>query len=152
MTIKYLLDALIKDFKEEFEGYKLINQNNRMVDINVYPYNLPEKKTEDDEAHFPFFLVKPATGKAIQDEESVVIAFVIGVHDDNENKQGFAEILNIIEKYKNHLMYQKYIGGFELIYPLEWAMQEDDEHPFYYAGIETNWKIRKMSQKEDEYI
>lgn len=78
--------------------------------------------------------------------------FIIGIHDDNENRQGNVEVINIIEKYKNHLIHNKFIEEFEFLHPFEWTIQDSETHPFYYGGIETRWKLRKIEQKEDEYI
>lgn len=154
MTITFLQDALVEDVKQEFKGFKLVNQNEELANINIYPQNLPEKKEENDIKHFPFIIVKLVNGKleSIEDDETVIVLFIIGIYDDNENKQGGKDIINIIEKYKNHLIHKKFIDKYELLYPLEWSIQEEDLHPFYYGGIETKWKIKKMQQKESEFI
>lgn len=153
-TIKYLQDALIEVLKKEFTGYKLVNQQENLVNFNIYPNSLPEKKRENDENHFPFFITKVINGKieSMNDDETVIILILIGIFDDNDNNQGNKEIINIIEKCKNFLMNSRFIQGYELIYPLEWAIQEEDTKPYYYGGIETRWKIKKIKEKEDEYI
>lgn len=154
MTASFLQDALIKDLQDEFTGYKLVNQKGKLANFNIYPEALPEKKEENDENHFPFIIVKVINGKSadIEDDETVTVLFIIGIYDDNENRQGNIEILNIIEKYKNHLIHNKFIDGFEFAHPYEWTIQDEETYPFYYGGIETRWKLKKIEQKEDEYI
>ncbi len=91
-------------------------------------------------------------GKADMNEETVSVFYLCGIYDENESKQGYADLLNMIEKYKNHLSHKRLIGDYELIHPIEWEMQDEDTHPLYYAGIWTNWKVSPMRQEEAEFI
>jgi hypothetical protein len=152
MTIKFLLDAILEDLNEEFKNFRLENQRERLVKINTYLYNLPEKQEEEDEAHFPFIVAKPMTGKTDIDDEVVSVFFLFGIHDDNVNKQGHADFINMLEKYKNHLIHKKFVKGFEILHPIEWEVQDEDTHPLYYGGIWTNWKLKTMRQEEDDFI
>ncbi len=152
MTIQFLLKEIVKDLTTVFSGYRLINQKDKLAALNIYPYNLPEKIEEADEAHFPYIIVMPQIGKLDLDSESVTTTLTIGVYDLSENKQGFADILNIIEKYKNHLIYERLIGGYEVQYPIVWEMQDEDTHPAYYGGMEIAWKLKPMESKEEGYI
>lgn len=152
MTIQFLLKEMVKDLTMVFRGYRLINQRDNIVSLNIYPYNLPEKKEDEDEDHFPYIIIMPQTGKLDLDNEGVITTLTIGVYDESENKQGFADILNIIEKYKNHLIYERLIGGYEVQYPIIWEMQDEDTHPAYYGGMEIAWKLKPMESKEEGYI
>lgn len=152
MTVKYLLDAITKDLGEVFETFKLENQKEKYSKINIYQYNLPEKQEEEDEAHFPFIIAKPMTGKANLEDEVVSVFCLLGTYDESINKQGYADLINMIEKYKSHLSHKRIIKNYEIIHPIEWELQDEDSHPLYYAGIWTNWKLRPMEQEEEDFL
>lgn len=149
----YLQDALVKELKELFTGYKLINSKNSLVNINIFPQNLPIRKKEDDTTPFPYILVCIEEGEINDDDNIVQIYLVIGIQDKNENGQGDRDVINIITKIYQHLFHEKVIDDkYEIIYPFKWTLQDEDTFPKYYGGIETNWKIQNMKQKEDEFI
>ncbi len=150
MIIKYLLDEIVKDLTVVFQGYRLINQKDNLAALNIYEYNLPEKKEEEDEEHFPYIIVRPVLGRLNLDDETVTTTLTIGIYDENENKQGFADIMNMIEKYKNHLIHERLIGGYEVLYPINWELQDDDSHPAYFGGMEMTWKLQSMKPEEEE--
>lgn len=152
MTIKFLLDAVEKDLKEVLKDYRLVNQRDKITKINIYQYNIPVKKEEEDEAHFPYIIIMPEMGELDMAEETVTTTISFGVYDDNDNKQGFADILNMIEKYKNHLVHERVIDGYEVLYPIKWEMQDEDSHPAYFGGIAVTWKMRQMKTREESNI
>ena len=148
MSVKYLLDEIEKNLQEVFKGYKLVNQREKLASLNIYQYNLPEKQEEYDEEHFPYIIIRPTEGSLNQDEETVTTTLIFGISDDRENKQGAADITNMIEKYKNHLANKKFVGTYEVLFPITWELQDEDTHPLYFGGIAVMWKLHNMKQKE----
>lgn len=152
MSVKFLLDDIEKDLHDVFQGYKLTNQKDELRALNIYQYNLPEKKEEADEEHFPYIIIRPTDGILDSDHEIATTTIIFGVYDESENKQGAADLMNMIEKYKNHLAYSVIVGNYEVIFPITWEMQDEDTHPFYFGGMAIIWKLQNMKQKEADFI
>lgn len=148
MTIALLLNAIEEDLTKTYEDYKLINQKDRLTNLNIHQYNLPVKEEEEDEKHFPYIVIMPQIGKLEIDEETVTTTLTYGIYDENDNKQGFADILNMIERYKNHLIHKRMIGGYEVLFPITWEIQDEDSHPAYFGGIAITWKLQSMKEEE----
>ncbi|MGB8452733.1 MAG: hypothetical protein WCD89_10400 [Anaerocolumna sp.] len=150
----FLQQALVKELKALFKGYKLINSKNELIDINVFSQHLPYRRKEDDKPPFPYILVCLEEGEIPNTEDyNVKIYLVIGVHDLNENAQGDMEVINIITTIYEHLFNKIIIDDrYEIDYPFKWAIQDEDTFPKFFGGAETNWKLKTMKQKEDEFI
>lgn len=147
-----LQDCLVDEMKVLFNGILFKNEKNEKVPLNVYPQNLPVKKNPDDDNHFPFLIIRIADGEG-QDEESddtCRILFIAGICDDDEKYQGYKDIANIIEKIRQHLFRQRVFDSkYEIVYPYNWAIQDDDEYPHYFGGIDTNWIVPKVITDDD---
>ena len=94
-----LQKALVEEVKEELKGYLTLN-NNEYVEFNVYPQNLPAKKGKDDKDHFPYVLVCLDEETISGEEENNIVAiyFLVGIQDDNPNKQGHFDVANVLNK------------------------------------------------------
>ena len=150
----FLQQALVKEMKELFQGYKLYNSKNEFVDINVFSQHLPYRKKEDDKRPFPYILVCLEEGEVPNEEEhNVMIYLVVGIYDLNENAQGDMEVINILTTIYEHLFHKRFIDDrYEIQYPFKWVIQDEDTFPKYIGGAETNWKLKTMKQEEDEFI
>ena len=95
----FLQKTLVEVVKEELKGYVTLN-NGEMVEFNVYPQNLPAKQGKNDKDHFPYVLV-------CLDEETIAgedsnnicsIYFLVGIQDQNPNRQGHFDVANVLNK------------------------------------------------------
>lgn len=77
------------------------------------------------------------------EEDSICkIAFIVGLYDEDDNYQGYKDVMNIIEKVKQRLKTKRfYSNQFELKLPLKWVIHEEDIYPYYFGGIESSWKM-----------
>lgn len=148
----YLQDAVADEIKIALNGYKLINANNELANIHVYTQYLPVKKTKNDTEHFPYVLVCFDESE-ITDEDSkntVLLYFLIGIQDDNPNKQGFRDVLCIANKIYQHLFRKRTIQErYRMQVPFKIKLQEEDTHPYYIGGIETRWELPAMEEEDD---
>lgn len=101
----FLQKALVEVVKEELKGYVTLN-NGEMVEFNVYPQNLPAKQGKNDKDHFPYVLV-------CLDEETIAgedsnnicsIYFLVGIQDQNPNRQGHFDVANVLNKLQDRFL------------------------------------------------
>lgn len=154
MTPTILQDNLVADFKQELSGVLLKNEKGELVNLNIYPQNLPAKKGKNDINHFPYVVIRAMEGEdsAEDGDNTCKVGFIIGTYDDADNYQGYKEVMNLIEKIR-HRLYTKrvYNNQFTLDYPFKWLIHDEDTYPYYFGGIETHWTIPKIFM-DDELI
>jgi len=93
VTPTLLQDHLVEVVKTVIGSMKLNNSKNENSIINVYPQYLPSKKGQNDRAHFPYVLVRIIDGEDSTEELPSLckIVFIIGIHDDDTNFQGYKD-------------------------------------------------------------
>lgn len=148
-----LQDVLVEEIKALFNGFLLKNVEDKLSEINVHSQYLPYKTNIDDEEHFPYIIVRMMNGEEDEEEAECKIVFVIGVYDESEDNQGFKDVLNIIEKIRQHI-FKKQIFANQFIckYPLKWGVNEEDVSPFYFGGIESSWSIAKITMPDNDLV
>lgn len=155
MATPYLLQkALVEEIKVLFAGYETENAAGKLVPLNVYPQSLPEKTDEEDSAHFPYVVVRIVDGGIPSEEVAASCRMVIvtGIYDDNPDYQGNKTVLNILQRIQTHLLAKRIIDGkFAIQYPYNWQIYDDEDlHPYYFGGAETNWTLPAVQQEVDD--
>lgn len=150
-TPYFLQEALVNEIEALFAGFKTENASGKLAPLNVYPQSLPEKQDEDDSAYFPYVVVRIMDG-GLDNEDGAAncrIVFVTGIYDSNPNYQGNKTILNILQKIQTHLFSKRIVAGkFKIEYPYNWQIyDEEDLHPYYFGGAETNWTLPAVQQE-----
>lgn len=118
MVAAFLQRDLIKELKEIFKDFKLLDPHGKRSEIHFFEQNLPmpearepqdippellenglaEEITKEDP--YPYIIVK-VDGGIIEDPSSaqtVNTELLIGVYDEGYAKQGFKDVMNIIQK------------------------------------------------------
>lgn len=147
MTPSVLQDSLVADFKEQLSDILLKNAKGDLVSLNIYPQNLPAKKSQKDTDHYPYIIIRVMEGEDqdIEHEDTCKIGFIIGTFDDADNYQGYKDVMNLIEKVKHRLFTKQYYEKqFKIDYPFKWLIHDDDTYPYYFGGIESNWDMPKI--------
>ena len=157
-----LQDDLIEELQDLFRNEKFKNESydptdetsQKYVPIRMFSQDLPiESSREDDEDnHFPYLIVKLDSGK-MPDETSaheVKVVILIGIFDDSNNNQGHRDVLHIInmiyERFaKKPMLKHQYVAKM----PFEWALQDENVHPYFFGGIEMSFDIPAV-RREDE--
>ena len=148
-----LQKALVEEVKEELQGYLTLN-NNEYVEFNVYPQNLPAKKGKDDKDHFPYVLVCLDEETISGEEENNIVAiyFLVGIQDDNPNKQGHFDVANVLNKLEARFLKNRLVAGmFRIQFPITKKFQEEDTWPKFIGGMTTLWNVHKCLIEETEY-
>ena len=148
-----LQKALVEEVKEELKGYLTLN-NNEYVEFNVYPQNLPAKKGKDDKDHFPYVLVCLDEETISGEEENNIVAiyFLVGIQDDNPNKQGHFDVANVLNKLEARFLKNRLVARmFRIQFPITKKFQEEDTWPKFIGGMTTLWNVQKCLIEETEY-
>lgn len=146
MIPSLLQDKLVEEISILFDGFKLKNAEGEKVSINVYPQFLPAKTGKKDKSHFPYILVIILDGDIKETESNTCrVLFMAGTYDDDTNHQGYKDVLNVMQKIYNYLARNRIIDKkYELKYPIDWQLSDEDTYPYYFGAIETNWTVGKI--------
>ena len=147
-----LQDMLVERVENEFKDFRLKNINNERVPINVYPQHLPNK-SKDDKDPYPCIIVRLANGNNADIEEpaTTTIQIIIGVVDRDSNNQGYRDALTVSNRIIESLKRNPMINGkYELTLPINWAYNDEDAEPYFFAGLETNWRTPNYIREDVE--
>lgn len=147
-----LQDALVDEIRALFAEQRFKSVTDPAVPLNVYPQNLPAKAGEDDEAHFPYCIVRVTDGKSEGEigpaNCSVLIFF--GLYDDANDNQGYRDVLHALRSLETYLFRKRIIADrYRIEYPYDWSIHDEDMAPFYFGGAQTNWTLPAVRQEVD---
>lgn len=152
-TDVYLQKALVEKVKEILKGYTSLN-NGEYLEFNVYPQNLPAKKGKNDNEHFPYVLVclDEEEIASIDGDEICSVYFLVGIKDENPNRQGHFDVAEVLNRIVNHfLQYPLVDSRYRIGFPIRKKFQEEDTWPKFIGGAETLWTVDKPEVRETEY-
>ena len=148
--------------KERIEGV-LVNLPlkaifNDSIPFKVFKHKLPEQLSDefdysDEGTHdllYPFCVVKINNGskEANQDMQETVIDLIFGVKNEGAEGEGYDDIMACMEAIwsdfnNNPILAKKY----PFKYPLNWALDEEDRHPFYYGGMQLTFESHGITDQ-----
>lgn len=141
-----LQDALSRELKKLFSNETYLNQSNTYEGIKVFSQDLPAESNREDEENDPFpYIINRLVDGNVTDESSaheVKLILIIGIYDQAQNKQGYRDVLHIIQTIyerfgKENVLDKRYVAKM----PFKWTLQEEDSHPYYFGGIEMSFDI-----------
>ena len=163
MTQEFLQDAVVADLEQLFKGETLKNSAGVERRIRVYPQDLPiragadiepdpveedleadqaegqtTEETEPEDVPEPYVVVFLREGElpAQGELQNVDVVLVVCVCDPDPDRQGFRDALHIVNKIMTHYGENGIVGRrYEVQYPIKWVVQEEDKHPYYFAGV-----------------
>lgn len=124
--------------------------------ITIYKYCLPEPAEaqmasaeeilpDSYEGMMPAVVVSPISweDRAINDCEAVLtISILAGVFSrDAKNEDGPWSVLNILERTKDLLMRQRYLGCWALEDPTSWQLYDETTRPLWFGEMITHWRL-----------
>ena len=98
----------------------------------------PSEETEPEDVPEPYVIVRLPGGELpAQDERQTVEAvLVVCVCDPDPKRQGFRDALHIVNAILTHYAENGIVARrYEVQYPIKWVTQEEDTHPYYFAGM-----------------
>ena len=96
----------------------------------------PEQPPED--VPEPYVIVRIPGGELPNQDtrQQVELVLVICVYDPDPNRQGFRDALHIVNTILTHYGRNGIVGRrYEVQYPIQWVVPEEDTHPYYFAGM-----------------
>ena len=165
MTQEFLQDAVVADLEQLFKGETLKNSAGVEREIRVFPQDLPIRagadiepepepveedleaeqlegkttaETETEDVPEPYVIVRIPGGELPDQDtrQQVEVILVVCVYDPDPNRQGFRDALHIVNTVMTHYGKNGIVGKrYEVQYPIKWVTQEEDTHPYYFAGM-----------------
>ena len=163
MTQEFLQDAVVADLEQLFRGETLKNSAGVERRIRVYPQDLPiragadiepepveedleaeqpedqtTEETEPEDVPEPYVIVRIPGGELPDQDtrQQVEVILVVCVQDPDPGRQGFRDALHIVNAIMTHYGENGVVGRrYEVQYPIKWVTQEEDTHPYYFAGM-----------------
>ena len=156
MTQENLQDAIVEDLKRLFEPYRLTNSMGAERVVNIYPQDLPIREDDEpsqDAPPEPYIIVRlPAGELPAQDTAQTVEAvLVICVCAPDPNRQGYRDALHIVNTVVTHYGANGVVGKRYVVqYPIRWATQEEDTHPYYFAAVALTFEAPAIFKEVPE--
>lgn len=164
MIPEKLQDCLIEELKKHFEEFLYPNLKGELVKINIFKQDLPPKKYEEEEdTNFPCIIAElksgqlPSEGAKQQCKVNFIVCTVkAGSSTDGEEAlkwkdNGESAVFSVLNKIYYLLTTEGVIDNtFELQYPLDWEVAEDESEPFNYGSLETSWTVPGVIRKNKE--
>jgi len=134
--------ALCDELGELFHNKKFSGQEGRKA-LRIFKQNLPidtgyDDDVDTDAAAAPYIVVLLSGGE-VPDKSSpqtVEVMLTICCYDDGLEREGYQDVQNIKEDIIQHFCEKPWFGGaFTVQFPMSWAMQMDDTHPYYFGAV-----------------
>lgn len=155
MTAANIQNALVKRIEEMLEGFPLKTEYNNSTPFQVFKHKLPENKFDyskegTHDALYPFCVVKINNGfkEENQDMQETVIDLIIGVKNTGQEGQGYDDVMACIEAIWQDFNNNPYLDKkYPFKYPLNWALDEEDRHPFYFGGMQLTFESHSITDQ-----
>lgn len=152
-----LQDALCAEIGRLFSGFPLKDMKGNYTPLKVYPQDLPETETDDEDSTepTPYCIVKLVDGTAGGNKNSVRVVLVFCVRDAARDRQGHRDILTMIFRVYERFAKSPYLGNF--VFPqddpaaFEWAVQDEDTYPYNIGACKLSFDCPTI-QKEDPLV
>lgn len=98
----------------------------------------PAEETKPEDVPEAYVIVRIPGGELPDQDtrQQVEAILVVCVYDPDPNRQGFRDALHIVNTILTHYGENGIVGRrYEVQYPIKWVTQEEDTHPYYFAGM-----------------
>ena len=143
MTQEFLQDAIVKDLEGLFQHKKLKNSMGTEQTVRIYAQDAPIRSGDDEttdpaDLPEPYVVVRLQGGELPEQDTSqkVEAILTICVCDQAPDRQGYRDALHIVNAILHHYGGNGVVANRYVVkYPIRWVTQEDDTHPYYFAGM-----------------
>lgn len=143
MAVEILQEAVERDLKALFQGYRLKNSRGMERELQIYQQDLPIRVGYDEEGPEqdppePYIIIQTVGGETpgVDDEERTDMILLIGVFDEDPMRRGYRDVLRIIHQIQRFFAAHRITGRrYELQFPLSWAVNQEDQHPYYFGAV-----------------
>ena len=145
MTPSLLQDALAKELERLFADKTFFSQSGPAA-LKIFKQFTPLDQYGESNEIFPYLLVsvEEFAQESATEPMTCKVIIMAAVYDDNEDNQGYKDLLNILEDISQHLRANTTLDKrFRLAFPLKCIMSED-VYPYFFGAVETNWTLPGM--------
>lgn len=143
MTPIFLQRSLVEELKALFaDFYSTEDISKTPPKVNVYQQDLPITLGSDEDETVPYIIVRIDSGNIpeLNEQERVEVILVFCVKATNENRQGYLDVMNMIQRVKERFFKKFSVGKyFNFDPPFEWAVQDEDTFPYFYGAVKMNF-------------
>lgn len=159
MTAEFAADALAADLEELFAGQLFRSSAGGERAIRVHVNDLPVRTGNDEDrsqdAPEPYIIVRSGEGTIPEGDaaQEVQIVLVVALYDDRPDRQGYRDLLHIIQEIAARYCKNPVIrirpgsagargGPYTVKKPIQWAIWNDSKaHPYYLGAVEFQLEI-----------
>lgn len=143
MTPIFLQISLVEELKALYaDFYSTDDISKKPSKVNVYQQDLPIVFGSDGEEPVPYVIVRIDSGniQELNEQERVAVILVFCVKATNENRQGYLDVMNMIQRVKERFFKNFSVGKYFFFEPpFEWAVQDEDTFPYFYGAVKMNF-------------
>ncbi len=159
LTALHLQKSLCEEIRNILSGMCFPNPLGEETKMQVFPQALPieriegrsQEEDEDQADPYPYCTVRIMEGARQEGNALVKTNLLIGLYYDETDNQGHARMLNVINRICHRFLADPVLDRRYLREgKMEWAIQEDDSHPYYFGGIAVSWKVPEI-EREDRF-
>lgn len=159
MTAEFAADALAADLEDLFAGQLFRSSAGERRAIRVHVNDLPVATGNDEDrsqdAPEPYMIVQIGEGTIPEGDaaQEVQIVLVICLYDDRPDRQGYRDLLHIIQEITARYCKNPVVrlrpgsvgargGPYTVKKPIQWAIWNDSKaHPYYLGAVEFKLEI-----------
>ena len=153
-----LLLELSSELETVLADVKLATATGEQKAPTVYKLGLPIPEGDDDTelSFMPYVELKLTDGK-IKDWDSndtikeLSVMAIIGIYNADPMRSGYLDVLNVIQRIENYLGKKRRVGNFQVSSDFEYAIADQDTHPFYFGGVMLTFDSPRVI-KEDPLV
>lgn len=145
-----LQNCLIAELTQLFSDQLFQKPKKKETDPDVqtsltwYPQDLPMQDGYEWDKYVPYGIVQLKKGKHPEETEPMDVMGIVYLclYNDGSQNIGGQEIINAIEKIRQHFFKKHIISGkYSIRFPFEWEMADEELWPYFMAGVETHWAL-----------
>ncbi len=154
--VKTVLENYVDGFisgGKDFEGM-IVPRHAPTVFLNdLRPPMLEETEEEYEENIYPYVLLRAVSGSTESEgvdsgENAITIVCVIGVHAPGEDMQGERDVCALIDRLIAGVQENTYTEHCRIDPAVNWVVDEEDLHPFYYGAVTITAYDRMTTRAE----
>jgi len=175
-TPLFFQDALVDDIKKITSDMRfLAPKTKELVSMEVFSQSLPifefsaaqdenddltgsfeyeDSQMDDPILKCPWCIVKIEGGEVpgVNEWQNIQVAICFGVFNNDLRNQGHREILNLIQKVYSRFAVEPLLDGqYTCSGDFEWAIQDEDTHPYFFGAISTSFKFAGY-RRENKFL
>lgn len=135
MTAFALQEDFAHELKQLFSEFR-IKTKEELKPIHIYVQDIPfvqDNKTKNE--LFPYIIVRLEEGSISSDKNTCQMVLILGVYNEDIDRQGYKDLLNIMQKIMYHYATEKIIAQrYRIGEDMEWLIQDGDTIFPYYIG------------------